>query len=64
MALQPVPKEDLSSVRHIDLGSQPGNFHRVDIRVPDPNNENSCLLSYYEYGRDQGTDGGKNGLLN
>jgi insulysin len=32
--------------------------------VPDSNNENSCLVSYYEYGRDEGTDGGKMNLLN
>jgi hypothetical protein len=64
MGLQSVPKEDLSSVRQIDISSSENNFHRLDIDVPDKTNENSCLLSYFEYGRDAGTDGGKAGLTN
>lgn len=33
------------------MSSNPDNFHRLDIRVPDPDNENSCLVSYFQYGR-------------
>jgi len=47
MALQSMPKEDLSAVRLVDLSSQSNNFHRLDITVADANNENSCLMSYY-----------------
>lgn len=47
MNLESVPKESLSHVRLADLSTQSSNFHRLDIKVPDANNENSCLLSYY-----------------
>ena len=50
-SLQPVSPYDLSDARLVDLSSNPGNFHRLDIRVPDPDNENSCLVSYFQHGR-------------
>ena len=49
--LQPVHREELVDIRHVDLSSQPNNFHRLDMTVPDASNENSCLLSFYQYGR-------------
>ena len=45
--LTAIPKDELPDVRIVDLSSQPDNFHRLDFDVPDPTNENSCLLSYF-----------------
>ena len=59
-----IPKDELPDVRIVDLSSQPDNFHRLDFDVPDPTNENSCLLSYFQYDRALNNDGGKVDLLN
>lgn len=58
-----MPKEELEPVRLVDLSSQADNFHRIDFDVPDDANENSCLVSYYQYGHDR-LDDGKISLLN
>ena len=50
-------------MRIVDLSSQPDNFHRLDFDVPDATNDNSCLLSYFQYERAL-NDGGKTDLLN
>ena len=62
--LQTVAKEELPDLRIVDLSTHPGNFHRLDFSVPDPKNENSCLVSYFQYGHDDGLNGGKLNLLN
>lgn len=62
--LQSTPKDELPDVRLVDLSSQSNNFHRLDNTVKDANNENSCLVSYYQYGRDDGLSDGKLDLLN
>jgi len=62
--LQTIPKDELPDVRLIDLSSQSNNFHRLDNTVKDANNENSCLVSYYQYGRDECNSDGKLDLLN
>lgn len=62
--LQSIPKDELPSVRHIDLSHHTGNFHRLDFTVQEESNENSCLMSYYQYGLDKETDGGRYDLLN
>jgi len=51
-------------VRIVDLSGHESNFHRLDFTVPDPTNENSCFVSYYQYGRESAQDGGKLDLLN
>ena len=52
----------------IDLSSHPAHFHRLDFKTPDPTNENSCFVSYYQYGRaaaiDDDSSQGKTALLN
>lgn len=47
---QPLPKEALPAVRCVDLSSFQNNFSRLDFTVEEPTNENSCLVSYYQYG--------------
>jgi len=64
LSLQPVPRDELTDVRVVDLSSLPENFHRLDFTVQDASNENSCLVAYFQYGRDLGIDGGKNNLIN
>jgi len=64
MGLQSVSKDDLPPVRLIDLSSQPQNFHRIDITVPEPTNENSCFVSFFQHSLDSDKDGGKKSLLN
>ena len=62
LGLKSVAKESLGEVRHVDLSSDKAHFQRVDQTVQDPTNENSCLLTYYQYG--YGDAEGKDGLLN
>ena len=48
----------------MDISTQSNNFHRLDMTVPDASNENSCLLSFYQYGRQTNEDADKLNLLN
>ena len=40
-------KDSLSTVRCVQIT---GNHHRVDFDVEDPKNENSVLMTYYQFG--------------
>ena len=64
MNLQSIPKEELADSRVVNLSTTTGQFDRLDFTVADKSNENSCLVSYYQYGIDDGQNGGKLDLLN
>jgi len=48
--LQETHKDDLVSIRCLSLLENNGQYQRVDFDVEDKTNENSCLVSYYQYG--------------
>ena len=62
--LESIPKEELAEILVVNLGSQNKHFHRVDITLPDPSNENSVFISYYQYGPKKAEDKDKYSLLN
>ena len=52
--MEAIGKDELPDVRIVDLNSSTQNFHRLDMTVEDASNENSCLVSHYQWGRDDG----------
>lgn len=59
-----VTKEELPSLRLVDLSGATNNFSRLDFTVEEPTNENSCFMSYYQYGRAYGAQSDRMDLLN
>jgi len=58
-----VARDSLTDIRCIDI--LPNTIQRIDFEVQEKTNENSCLITYFQYGLiGDGEDGMKNQLLN
>ena len=61
--LKPVSRESLVDIRSLDI--LPGKIHRVDFPVEDPKNDNSCLITIFQFGLlGDSKDAMRNMLLN
>ena len=63
LCINSVPHDSLCDIRCMDIS--PGKLHRIDFEVEEKSNENSCLVSYWQFGMvGEGEEGMKNELLN
>lgn len=61
--LQVVERDSLCDIRCLDI--LPNTIQRIDFEVEEPTNDNSCLITYFQYGLlGDGEAGLKNQLLN
>lgn len=52
LELESQPKSELNELMQIDITQDRDHFQRLDFDVVDEANENACLCTYYQYGRD------------